>query len=516
MISLRWLVAFLFLLATCPVWSQQPRPKMLTGPALPSGTALREVWYDRYSPQGRLGWLQTLSYELASAAAQKEAKLIKTVQRDHLRYLRSGDPYQEDQEQYTIEDETGKVIELGYRTSLGKNQDLVVRGKPRGDRITLEVLDHAGEKVIYRQEKPWDDQAKGLLFQDKLLEGKDLSAGKKYEVKSFMTTLNAVAPTTYTSLGKKKVTLGGQECEVVHIVQTYPKPLYLDKNEHYLDPNTGETLASLEDNSLFGIVTHQRVTKDKALMTFPGKVKDKESPVAINKPIKLGLLGLPSKLRIKIEMTEDDDPGSVFVSDKRQQFVKKDGKAAEYRLAARKLDNVEIKQEPKLGEEFLQSNFYIRSDDEVVKKVAAEAVGDETDPQKQMERITRWVKKKVQGGYEVAFATADEVARTLEGDCTEMGVLSAAMARAQGIPARICFGLVYDPENPGFGGHLWTEAWVNGQWKTFDATGVIPMMGAAYLKIDSFSFKDVLNPDELPSVRRAFAGKMKVYVLESK
>jgi hypothetical protein len=510
MMMQRWLLILLFFIPGLSAWGQQPRPKMLTGPAVPPSKALRETWYDRYSRQGRLGWLQTLSYELPS----ERHPLIKTVQRDHLRYLRSGDPYQEDEEQYTVEDETGKVIELGYRTSLGKNQDLVVRGKPQGNRIMLEVLDHAGEKVIYRQEKPWDDQAKGLLFQDKLLEGKDLAAGKMYEVKSFMTTINAVAPTTYTSMGKKKVTLAGQQREVVHIIQTYPKPLYLDKNEHYLDPNTGETLASLEDNSLFGIVTHERVAKEKALMAFPGKVKDIESPVAINKPIKLGLLGLPVKLHIKVEMTEDDDPGSVFISDKRQQFVKKDGKAAEYRLAAKKLADVEIKQDPKPGEEFLQSNFYIRSDDDVVKKVAEEAVGDENDPQKKMERITRWVKKKVQGGYEVGFASADEVARTLEGDCTEIGVLSAAMARSQGIPSRICFGLVYDPDNPGFGGHLWTEAWINGEWKTFDATGVVPLMGAAYLKIDSFSFKDVLNPDELPAVRRAFAGKMKISLLE--
>lgn len=133
-----------------------------------------------------------------------------------------------------------------------------------------------------------------------------------------------------------------------------------------------------------------------------------------------------------------------------------------------------------------------------------------------MNRIASWVKKKVKGDYEVGFATADEVARTLEGDCTEMGVLCAAMGRTLGIPTRVCFGLVYDPDNPGFGGHLWTEAYVDGNWETFDATGVLNVMGAAYLRIDGYSMHGVLNPDELAGVRRGFNGRMKVFLLDTK
>ena len=40
-------------------------------------------------------------------------------------------------------------------------------------------------------------------------------------------------------------------------------------------------------------------------------------------------------------------------------------------------------------------------------------------------------------------ATAAEVARSREGDCTEHAVLLAALARARGIPARVAMGLVY-------------------------------------------------------------------------
>jgi hypothetical protein len=505
----------LLVLLLCPwtaLHAQAVRPKMLHGPAVPKGKVVLEVWQDRYTEKGRLGWLQTLSYEIEEGGQT----LIRTVQRDHLRYLRSGDPYQEDTEEYSVETKDGKLIEIGYRTSLSKDLDLVVRGRPHGDKIDLEVLDHAGEKVVYRQTKPWDDNARGLYYQERLLHGKDLSPSKRYEAKSFHMQLNAVAPTTYTIIGPRKVKAGDEDRELVLVEQSYPKALHLDKSLHYLDPATGRAVLSTEDNSLFGLVSHLRVGKAKALLTFDGKVKDSDSPVTIDKPLPIGLLGLPRRLRVRIEMTEDDDPSTVFVTNARQQMVQKEGKTAEYRLAIRKLDDLQSPPEQKPGQEYLDSNFYVRSDDADVQKLAKEAVGEITDPRQKMDRITKFVRKKVTGGYGVGFAPADEVARACEGDCTEMGILAAALGRAVGVPTRIAFGLVYDPDNPGFGGHLWTEAWIDGAWHTFDATGVVPLLGAAYLKIEAYSFKDVLSPDELTAVRRAFAGRMKVIVLDTR
>jgi transglutaminase-like putative cysteine protease len=311
------------------------------------------------------------------------------------------------------------------------------------------------------------------------------------------------------------MSVGGRELELVRVEQSFPKELHLDKCWHYLDPRTGQKVLSTEENSLFGLVTHERVGKDLALRPFDGKVKDREAPVTIDKPLPIGLLGLPGRLRLRVEMSDDDDPSTVFVSDVRQQLVKKVGRQAEFRLATKRLADLPSREEPKPGAEYLESNYYVRSSDNAVRRLAAEAAGDASEPRKKMERITQFVRKKVRGGYGVGFTTADEVARTLEGDCTEMGILSAAMGRAAGVPTRVAFGLVYDPDNPGFGGHLWTEAWVEGAWQTFDATGVLPLVGAAYLKIEAYSFKDVLNPDELNAVRRAFAGQMKVFVAET-
>src|SRR5690606_5928862 len=78
------------------------------------------------------------------------------------------------------------------------------------------------------------------------------------------------------------------------------------------------------------------------------------------------------------------------------------------------------------------------------------------------EFVYGYIEKKNLG---VGFATASEVARTASGDCTEHGVLLAAMLRAGGVPSRVVAGLLYVDEFEGatetFGYHMWTQALVD-------------------------------------------------------
>ncbi|MEM7624567.1 MAG: transglutaminase-like domain-containing protein [Planctomycetota bacterium] len=98
-----------------------------------------------------------------------------------------------------------------------------------------------------------------------------------------------------------------------------------------------------------------------------------------------------------------------------------------------------------------------------------------------------WLRRKVHQDIEakdlsVGFATASDVARTKQGDCTEHAVLLAALLRGAGIPSRCVSGLIYADQFAGhegiFGYHMWTQAWIDddgdgpspGRWIDFDAT----------------------------------------------
>lgn len=84
-----------------------------------------------------------------------------------------------------------------------------------------------------------------------------------------------------------------------------------------------------------------------------------------------------------------------------------------------------------------------------------------TSPAQCAEQLRRIVRSHItRKDLTVGFATASQVARTGEGDCTEHAVLLAALLRARGIPSRVACGLIYTraPGSSGFGYHMWTQA----------------------------------------------------------
>jgi transglutaminase-like putative cysteine protease len=113
-----------------------------------------------------------------------------------------------------------------------------------------------------------------------------------------------------------------------------------------------------------------------------------------------------------------------------------------------------------------------------------------------------------------ALATADHVAKTLRGDCTEYAMLTAAMCRAVGIPSRTAVGLIYANVRgqPAFAFHMWTEAWVDGRWRPLDATLGKGRIGATHLKICDQSWHEARDMTPLFPVVRVL-GRIRVEVV---
>jgi len=118
---------------------------------------------------------------------------------------------------------------------------------------------------------------------------------------------------------------------------------------------------------------------------------------------------------------------------------------------------------------FLAASSTIQSDDPLLREKSKEAVGDEPDAWKAAQAIERWVFKNLtKKSMGVGFASALEVCRNREGDCTEHSVLVAGLCRAAGIPARVIMGL--ECIQGIWGGHAWNEVWIAGRWYALDAT----------------------------------------------
>lgn len=137
----------------------------------------------------------------------------------------------------------------------------------------------------------------------------------------------------------------------------------------------------------------------------------------------------------------------------------------------------------------------------------------------------------------VGLAKADEVARTAQGDCTEHGVLLAALLRAKGIPSRTVTGLIYVDEFLGqegvFGYHMWTQAWLKdapggndsgggdtsgggggGRWVDLDAVLDGHDFDAAHIALAVSSMRDGQMINDMIAMLPTF-GRLKIEVVQA-
>jgi hypothetical protein len=134
---------------------------------------------------------------------------------------------------------------------------------------------------------------------------------------------------------------------------------------------------------------------------------------------------------------------------------------------------------------YLQASAYLEVNTPIIQSLARQAVGDEKNPVLAAHKIERFVRAYItKKDLKIGFGSAEETAKSREGDCTEHAVLCAALGRAVGLPTRCVVGFGYVPPgvdvptitsatdaNTGlFGFHMWAEAWIaDGQWVPMDA-----------------------------------------------
>ncbi len=121
---------------------------------------------------------------------------------------------------------------------------------------------------------------------------------------------------------------------------------------------------------------------------------------------------------------------------------------------------------------FLQSTFVIDFDEKPVRALS-EQVPAKLERNPTAAELETFVYEYIEDKtYSRAFDLASRVAATGQGDCTEHAVLLAALARANGLHARVVFGLVILDSESGLSGfgHAWAEIHDGESWQIRDAT----------------------------------------------
>jgi hypothetical protein len=403
---------------------------------------------------------------------------------------------------------------------LGKQQQLVMTGTVQGGQLLLKV--DGGR----RQEKtvPWNDEVIGLSRQERLFQEKKVKPGDRFDYLTFEPTITSVLHTSVSVKDYEDVDVlkGTQRVKarllrteaVADKIQNIQLPILVT----WLDERLQPVRSQLEMPGL-GQLTLYRTTRAVALQRGEtAQLTDIGITQLIPVHRRIPQPYETESAVYRITLKGEKDPGTAFVTDERQQVRNanpKDG-TLELHVRASRGPQATADGTKMPGKEFLQSCYFINSDDAEVKKLTAKAVGPEPDPWKKALRIEKWVHDHMENkNFTEAFATADEVARTLEGDCTEHSMLAAAMSRAAGIPSRTAVGLVYVEDarrGPVMGFHMWTEVWVQGQWIPIDATLGKSFVGATHIKITDHSWYQTQSLTPLLPVVRVL-GKMAIQVV---
>jgi len=153
------------------------------------------------------------------------------------------------------------------------------------------------------------------------------------------------------------------------------------------------------------------------------------------------------------------------------------------------------------GGPYLKSTLVVEADSPKIQAAVRKILAGEKDAYVAARKISSWVDKHMTKDYGASADRATDILKQMRGDCTEHSLLTVALLRAAGIPAKRVDGVVYldQGDGPAFYWHEWVEAWV-GEWTQLD-----PTFGQDVADATHFAVGEEGNAEIIPLI-----GQMKV------
>jgi hypothetical protein len=210
--------------------------------------------------------------------------------------------------------------------------------------------------------------------------------------------------------------------------------------------------------------------------------------------------------RMVIEMSPFPDHAALMVNAV-QKMERMDGGKALVTI-----ENTLLKSRPEATEgdlsepdKYLKPTDHILSDNPVIVEKKAEIISDEKNPDKVVEKLTRWVASHVKDSPTESSSPVETLKKEA-GNSLAHARLFSSLARSAGIPSRLVAGLVY-VRDKGFLYHSWVECYL-GYWLPIDPTlGEVPANATHVKLVEGDSPEDLVALSE-------FIGKIKIKVIE--
>ena len=440
-------------------------------------------WYEVYLGDAKVGYV--------SDNMQKDGDIIKSRNELVMQIKRGDVEIEITVEQVTKEKVSGELIDFASETKMA-GMPMLKKGRVEGKELVVYEKQFNTEK---ESKYPFDPEA-GMSWglRKQVLENGFQEAGKAYEIKVYSSDMGLKAPikANVVYLGTKLIQVGEEKIQGYEVDMELKGPSGSMKTKSWFDK---DCVALRTDSNMGGInYSLIQVPQKKA------KKMDEETQELLLSSV------------IALDATVPKREKNIFI----METVKGKWTAKLFEGSGQKVERVDEQsirvivdhstKKKKVVQEmdmkpFLASTIYLDTEDLLIQKLAKKGQGKAKKTSGIAKNLTKFVFRYVSGkNYEVGFATASEVARNKEGDCTEHAVLLAALGRALEIPSRVVNGLVYADEFEGkkemLVYHMWTQFYIDGEWVNFD-----PALGLVECTADRIAFSvDSMEEDIMASM----------------
>ena len=418
-------------------------------------------WYEVYLGESKVGFAHS-TMKLVEGEVRSESIF-------EMRIKRAGQVIEMKVAERTSESPDGKIIGFSGETLMA-GIPILKKGWVENGEIVVR------EKQFLRETTkryPLDPQGKmtwGIL---KLLKEKGFrEKGLTYEARVYSPDFGMAKPTRaiIRTLGPAKVSLAEGDIDAFETEIEMVSSVGSLKTSNWLD---GEGIAVRTQMQMGGLSIDIRQSSEKRAKA-EGELKE---DFLLDSVISLGSELPPMARRNVFRLrAKDGNLTGITYEGKTQKIRRGDGRTLEIEVLAEDWKAIRKgKGHPlQVGPEYREANILVDCEDKLVKELAKRAGQGSRSPFETAERLCSFVSRYVsEKNFSVGFASASEVARKREGDCTEHGILLAALGRALGIPSRVATGIVYAKEFKGTKNamvyHMWTQFYLRGRWVNFDS-----------------------------------------------
>ncbi len=373
----------------------------------------------------------------------------------------------------------GKLLSFESLQDLSVQQ-IAIRGVVKNGKVTIET-----SQFGVKQSQVFDYDAGALFkswgaFRESLIRG--FEPGTEYTLSIYEPSLRMDAPIkAVTKIGDwESIVLGKRQVRGQRVTVTMVTPAGEMVMTSWVDEH-GIAIKALIPAPGLGNMEIMATDQASALADFVPPEVFMTTVIKANRTID------PSKtlaIKYRLKSKNPDIPLASLPNTGMQKIISKSKDSVELvvtRLPRRSKGNfVAERNESQELKEYLASNLMISTKDKALIELANKAAGadnkrvDDSKPFVLADKLRRFVGTYINNkSLNVGFATASEVCRTREGDCSEHGVLLAALGRINGLPSRVAVGIAYVPYFGGqrdiFGYHMWTQFYIEGKWYDYDA-----------------------------------------------